>query len=94
MGNPPKSTMIMNFIMLLNLASASGAESGDVLWKFIRRYHPEASPDTHPDLQKSVDYAIGYCHTRVIPHRKYRKPTEVEACALEASISSTVELMP
>lgn len=83
MGNPPKSTMIMNFIMLLNLASASGAESGDVLWKFIRRYHPEASPDTHPDLQKSVDYAIGYCHTRVIPHRKYRKPTEVEACALE-----------
>jgi len=49
-GDVPVSKMVVPFSMLLNLASVSGAEDKDQLWGFIKRYAPEASAETHADL--------------------------------------------
>ena len=48
LGQPPESDMVVPFSMLLNLASASSAESKDQMWGFIRKYAPEATAETHP----------------------------------------------
>lgn len=81
-GNVPVSTLIVPFSMLLNLASVSGAEDKDQLWGFIRRYAPEATAESHPDLDAAAGYAVKYFNDFVKPTRTYRAPTEVEREAL------------
>jgi lysyl-tRNA synthetase class 1 len=79
----PASTMIVPFGMLLNLASVSGAENKDALWGFIRRYAPEASPKSHPDLDQAAGFAVRYFNDFVKPTRTFRAPTDQEREALE-----------
>ncbi len=81
-GAPPASTMVVSFSMLLNLASASGAEDKATLWNFIRKYAPEASPAANPDLDAAAGFAVRYFQDHVRPTRTYRAPTEVERAAL------------
>ncbi|MEY8839839.1 lysine--tRNA ligase [Cribrihabitans sp. XS_ASV171] len=83
-GDVPESTLIVPFAMLLNLASVSGAEDKETLWGFIRRYAPEASAESHPDLDKAAGFAVRYFNDFVKPTRAYRAPTEKEREALEA----------
>ncbi|SDO61473.1 lysyl-tRNA synthetase, class I [Lutimaribacter pacificus] len=82
-GNPPESRMVVPFSMLLNLASVSSAEDKDRMWGFIRRYAPEASPETHPDLDQAAGFAVRYYNDFVKPARTYRAPTDLEREALE-----------
>ena len=44
-GEPPKAELPISFALLLNLASASNSEDKEVLWGFIRRYAPDATPE-------------------------------------------------
>ena len=81
-GQPPESGMPISFSMLLNLASASGAESKDQLWGFIRKYAPDATPETHPVLDEAAAGAVRYFRDQVLPHKTRRAPTEKEAAAL------------
>ena len=55
-----------------------------VLWHYISRYAPDASPETDPLLNKLVSYAIAYYRNFVIPHKTYREPVEAEVPALVA----------
>ena len=48
-----------------------------MLWGFIRRYAPDATPETHPVLDKLVAYAIQYFHDFVRPAKAYRAPSDV-----------------
>jgi len=82
-GNPPASKMVVPFSMLLNLASVSGAESKDTMWGFIRRYTPDASPKTHPDLDAAAGYAVEYYRDFVKPAKTYRAPDAKERAAME-----------
>ena len=82
-GDVPVSTMIVPFGMLLNLASVSGAEDKDALWGFIRRYAPDATPGTHPDLDAAAGYAVRYFNDFVKPERVFRAPDEKERAAIE-----------
>ncbi|MDA8742532.1 lysine--tRNA ligase, partial [bacterium] len=59
-GDVPVSKMVVPFSMLLNLASVSGAEDKDQLWGFIKRYAPEASAETHADLDAAAGFAVRY----------------------------------
>jgi lysyl-tRNA synthetase class 1 len=77
------------FGMLLNLASVVNAETPAILWGFIRRYSPGASPETMPFLDKLVDYAIAYYRDFVRPQKHYRHPNEVEREAL-ADLAETL----
>ena len=72
------------FAMLLNLASVSGAEDKEALWGFIRRYAPDATAETHPDLDQAAGFAVRYFNDFVKPTRKHRAPTDHEREALEA----------
>lgn len=81
-GNPPKIDLPVPFAMLLNLVSASNAENAATLWGFISRYAPGASPQTHPELNALVVYAIRYFNDFVKPTKKFRAPDEVECGAL------------
>lgn len=83
-GNVPESQMVVPFQMLLNLASVSSAESKDQLWGFLQRYAPEASPETHPDMDAAATFAVRYYNDFVKPAKVYRAPTEPEREALEA----------
>jgi len=82
-GDVPQSNMIVPFSMLLNLAGVANAEAKDQLWGFIRRYAPEASPETHPDLDAAAGYAVRYYNDFVKPAKVYRAPTDLEREALE-----------
>lgn len=81
-GQPPASHMVVPFAMLLNLASVAGAKDKSGLWGFIRRYAPEASPETHPDLDAAAGYALSYFDKFVAPTREFRLPSEMERAAM------------
>ncbi|MFC7704387.1 lysine--tRNA ligase [Plastorhodobacter daqingensis] len=81
-GNPPESRMVVPFAMLLNLASVAGAKDKAGLWGFIRRYAPDASPETNPDLDAAAEFAVRYFRDFVAPTRQFRAPTEQERAAM------------
>ena len=82
-GDVPASDMVVPFQMLLNLASVAGAKDKDGLWGFIRRYAPEASPETHPGLDRAAGFAVRYFADFVAPTRQFRAPSEVERRAMQ-----------
>ncbi|MEO0428691.1 MAG: lysine--tRNA ligase [Pseudomonadota bacterium] len=81
-GQPPESQMPVPFSMLLNLASAASAESKEQLWGFIRRYAPDATPETHPQLDAAAEGAVRYFEDKVKPTKAFRAPTEKERKSL------------
>ena len=81
-GAVPVSTLVVPFAMLLNLASVASAHDKETLWGFIRRYAPEATPESHPDLDAAAGFAVKYYEDFVRPHRVYRAPSELERAAL------------
>lgn len=82
-GDVPTSNMVVPFSMLLNLASVSSAEDKDKLWGFIRRYAPDASAETHPDLDQAAGFAVSYYNDFVKPAKVFRAPSELEREALQ-----------
>jgi len=83
----------VSFAMLLNLATVANSDSPAVLWGFLRRYAPSASPENHPRLDSLVRYAIAYFRDFVAPKKRYHAPDEVERDAL-AQVSSKLADMP
>jgi lysyl-tRNA synthetase, class I len=92
-GNPPKLDMPVPFSLLLNLVSASNAHDKNVLWGFISRYAPGASPQTHSKLDELVGFAIRYFDDFVKPAKTYRAPDDVERMALQ-SLSDLLGTLP
>ncbi|HEY4044287.1 MAG TPA: lysine--tRNA ligase [Rhodopila sp.] len=92
---PDHAASPISFTMLLNLASVVNADTSDILWGFIRRYVPGASPATQPLLARLADHAVAYYRDFVRPAKHYREPTPMERAALRdlaatlASLSDT-----
>ena len=82
-GNPPKTSSPISFALLLNLVSAANAHSKDVLWGFISRYAPGATPENAPFLDHMAEYAIAYFEDFVQPTKKFRSADDQERAALE-----------
>ena len=80
------------FGMLLNLASVINAETPDILWGFIRRYAPAATPEAQPFLARLVEHAVLYYRDFVRPDKKFRAPDETERAAL-ADLAETLRGM-
>ncbi len=96
-GNPPKPESNVKFSLLLNLVSACNAESPEVLWGFLKRELPNATPANSPMLDKLCGYAVRYYHDFVKPTKKFRAPTDVERAAmgeLRAYLSTLAEGTP
>ena len=81
-GDVPVSKMVVPFSMLLNLASVAGAEDKNQLWGFIKRYAPDASVETHADLDAAAGFAVRYYNDFVKPTKIYRAPNVLEREAL------------
>jgi lysyl-tRNA synthetase class 1 len=64
-----------------------------MLWGFITRYAPNASPAACPMLDRLVRYAIAYFRDFVKPARRFRAPTASEREALE-DLAATLGRMP
>jgi lysyl-tRNA synthetase class 1 len=92
-GAPPAAELPISFALLLNLASASNSEDREVLWGFIRRYAPDATPEGHPLLDELVGYAIRYFHDFVKPAKQYRLPTKKERAAF-ADLDKRLAALP
>ncbi len=82
-GAPVAAEIPLSFALLLNLVSAANAEEPEVLWGFIRRYQAGATPQTHPELDKLVSYAIRYFVDFVKPTKKFRLASDKERAALK-----------
>jgi lysyl-tRNA synthetase class 1 len=101
-GEPPAAETLthgheaatsVSFAMLLNLAAVANSDNPEVLWGFLRRYAPAASPQNHPRLDKLVGYACAYFRDFVAPKKRYRAADEVERAAL-AQVSELLGRLP
>jgi len=90
-GNQARTNV--SFGMLLNLAAVANSENPGVLWGFLKRYAPDASPRTHPRLDQLLQYAVAYFRDFVAPKKRYRPPDDVEAAALNA-LSAALARLP
>ena len=85
-GEPPREEVPLSFNVLLNLASACNTEDREVLWGFIARYAPDASPEANPILDELVGFAIRYYMDFVKPYKRYRTADDRERAALMALV--------
>ena len=92
-GLPPKEKIIMPFSMLLNLVGSSNAETKEILWKFIKRFHPNIELKNHPILDKLTGFAINYFKDKVEPNKKFKKPNLEEKQAL-SNLAKKLVIVP
>jgi len=92
-GAPPAVEAHLTFGVLLNLASVCHSQDKNILWGFISRYAPKATPATAPFLDRLVGHAIAYYSDFVQPAKRYRGPSEVERAAL-ADLLGEIERLP
>ena len=90
---PASSETPISFAMLLNLASVVNAENADILWGFIQRYSPGATPEKLPFLAKLVEGALAYYADFVRPSKQFRDPDATERAALE-DLAACLRAMP
>ncbi len=82
-GEPPSALTPISFALLMNLVSASNAETKQLLWAFIGKYAPGVTPETNPFLDKLCDYAIRYFEDFVKPMKRFRAASDKERAAFE-----------
>jgi len=92
-GRPPAPDVDLSFGILLNLASVVNAEDASMLWGFISRYRPEATPASAPMLDRLAGYAVRYYRDFVKPTQSYRAPTAAEQSGL-AALRAALAAMP
>jgi len=83
-GNPPAGDIPVTFALLLNLVAASNADDKSVLWGFIRRHIPNATPEAYPLLDTLAGYAVRYYADFVKPKKRHRLADDEERAALTA----------
>jgi lysyl-tRNA synthetase class 1 len=86
-GHPPEKGSPVSFSLLLNLVSAADASTKDLLWAFIARYIPGATPESEPLLDRLAGFAINYYEDFVKPSKRFRAPTDQERVAMEALVA-------
>jgi lysyl-tRNA synthetase class 1 len=75
--------MPISFALLLNLVAVASTDDKALLWGFVRRYCPEASPESHPGLDVLLDHALAYFRDFIADSLRRRAPSAMEKAALE-----------
>jgi lysyl-tRNA synthetase class 1 len=81
-GSPPEEGSPVSFGLLLNLVSAGNASSKALLWGYLGRYIPGATPESQPLLDRLADYALNYYEDFVKPAKRFRTPDARERAAM------------
>jgi lysyl-tRNA synthetase class 1 len=92
-GAPPDKGSPVSFSLLLNLVSAANASEKAILWGFISRQYPGASPQSEPLLDRLADYAIRYYEDFVRPKKRFRAPDARERAAF-ADLRARLAALP
>jgi lysyl-tRNA synthetase class 1 len=92
-GAPPDRGSPVSFGLLLNLVSAAGASDAAILWGFIRRLYPDATPATEPLLDRLTGYAVHYYEDFVRPAKRFRAPNARERAAF-ADLAARLRALP
>jgi lysyl-tRNA synthetase class 1 len=92
-GAPPDRSPPVTFGLMLNLVSAANASDKAILWGFLSRYAPGATPQSEPLLDRLAGYAINYYEDFVRPNKRFRAPDARERAALE-DLASRLRAMP
>ena len=92
-GEVPAKVSPVSFSLLLNLVSAANASSKAILWAFIARHLPDATPESEPLLDRMADYAIHYYEDFVRPAKRFRTPDERERAAF-ADLAARLRALP
>ncbi len=93
-GDPPKAGSPVSFSLLLNLVSAANASDESILWGFIQRQFPHATPESEPLLARMTGYALNYYEDFVRPSKRFRPPTDHERAAMEDLLARLRALPP
>jgi lysyl-tRNA synthetase class 1 len=93
-GDVPPARMPLTFALLLNLVAVASSDDKGLLWAFVKRYAPEASPETHPELDALIGYAATYFRDFVKDSLQRRAPDDREAEALRDLDSRLAQLPP
>ena len=81
-GQPPEKGSPIGFALLLNLVSASNCDSKPLIWAFLARRLPGATPESEPMLDQLADRAIHYFEDFVKPRKTFRAPDDRERAAM------------
>jgi lysyl-tRNA synthetase class 1 len=92
-GSPPDKGSPVSFSLLLNLVSAANASDKAILWGFLSRYLPGATPESEPMLDRLAGYAMHYYEDFVLPAKKFRPATETERAAF-ADLAARLRALP
>ena len=92
-GDIPQDDLPVSFSLLLNLAAVCQAETADVIWNYVTDYAPDVSQDSHPQLDKMVQYAVNYYQDRVRPLLQHRAATAAEKATL-TSLRAAIAGLP
>lgn len=79
---PQIDTYGISFSLLLNLASVCNPKDKSVLWGFISKYAPEATPDNAPYLDHMTGFAVNYYNDFVKDTKQYMTPDEKQRALL------------
>jgi lysyl-tRNA synthetase class 1 len=83
----------VSFGMLLNLASVAHTDDKDVLWQYLRRYVPGATPESAPYLDRLLQGAVAYYQDFVKSTKTFRLPIGKERAALQ-DLADTLRRIP
>ncbi len=72
----------LSFILLLNLASVCNPDDKAILWGFISKYAPEATPNSAPFLDDLVGFAVNYYNDIIKQKKIYLQPNEQQKIML------------
>ena len=86
-GQPPANASPVSFGLMLNLVSAANASDKEILWGFLSRYIPGATPASEPFLDRLAGYAVNYYEDFVKPNKRFRLPTDQEHAAMQDLIA-------
>ena len=82
-GAPPDQGSPVSFSLMLNLVSAADASTPEILWGFLGRYIPGATPESQPLLAKLATFALNYYEDFVRPNKRFRAPDPRERAAMQ-----------
>ena len=73
----------LSFNMILNLASVCNADNSDILWEFIKSYHPKTKKNENKFLGKLLELGVTYYKKFILPNKNYRLASDKEKKAFK-----------
>ena len=67
---PEPKSLPLTYGLLLNLVSLPGIHDKETAWRFVQRYAPDTSADTHAELDELIGLAVNYARDFVVPALK------------------------